>query len=86
MPSLDEEIAEFLKERNEALLSGDVGRCMAVYAKYNPDHPPPSCREVAEIMMHKAITCCTDLPIEYRRQSKLWLNQRGSTSLDDGDL
>lgn len=80
------DIEEFLKERDAVLLSGDVDACVAFLLKHNPRLKPPSSREVAELMMHKAITGSTGLPMEYRVKSYRWLMAHGSSSLDDGDV
>ena len=79
------EIAAFVKERNEVLLSGDIDRCSAFLTKHNPGFSP-STRLVAEIMMHKARMAVLSLPIEARKESKKWLTDRGYFSFDDGDL
>jgi hypothetical protein len=36
--------------------------------------------------MHTAITASQTLPLEYRKQSKAWLDARGLHSLDDGEV
>lgn len=78
-------LADFKRERNEALLSLDEQKLRAFHRKWNeselPDNPL-----VFWGAMHKAITGCLDLPIEFRRKSKAWLDERGFKSLDDGDL
>jgi len=79
------ELNDFIKRRNEALSSRDVDKVMAFHKEWNPVSAPKS-REVCEIGMHKAITAVTALSIEDRRASKQWLEQRGYSSLDDGDL
>lgn len=80
------DIAEFVKERDEVLLSGDLDRLYAFHAKYNPDVPAFASREIAEASMHKARTAAKSLPIEARLESKRWLTNHGMKSLDDGDL
>lgn len=42
--------------------------------------------EAVELTMHKTITGSRSLPLEVRKESKAWLDARGFTSLDDGDL
>ncbi len=76
---------DFIKRRNEALSSRDVDKVMAFHKEWSPSTAPKS-REVCEIGMHIAITAVTTLPVEDRRASKQWLEQRGYSSLDDGDL
>lgn len=75
---------EFLKDRREALLSLDKVKIDAYMMKYGERSHPDE--EVYWRGIHKAITASTDLPIEFRRKSKEWLIQRGSDSLDDGDI
>src|ERR1700761_6542637 len=80
------EIKAFVKERDEMLMSGDVDRCIAFHEKHNPGiHAFPN-REVAEVSLHKARTGARSLPMVFRLESKKWLNERGYTSLDDGEL
>jgi hypothetical protein len=38
------------------------------------------------VTFHKAITSAKTLPLQYRRQSKQWLEAHHYHSLDDGDL
>lgn len=80
------EIAAFIKERDEILMSCDVDRVIAFHAKYNPGSQAFSSREVAEIALHKARTACLSLPMEARLASKRWLQDQNYSSLDDGDL
>jgi hypothetical protein len=85
MKSADEQIAEFMKERNEALLSLDEWKIRGYLKKWNgdvgPAHPEAFWRGV-----HKAITAIPGLPLERRLASKAWLDSHGSSSHDDGDL
>jgi hypothetical protein len=46
----------------------------------------PSSDEVLRVTFHKAITSAKTLPLQYRRQSKQWLETHHYHSLDDGDL
>jgi len=80
------DVRAFVKERDEVLLSDDLGRVWAFMRKYNPALPEPSSREVMEIALHKARTGALSLPVELRRASKKWLTERGYKSFDDGDL
>ena len=48
--------------------------------------PEPSCRDMLEVTMHKAITASRTLPMQVRAASKSWLLQRGYHALDDGDI
>ena len=81
-----EAINAFVAERDAMLLKCDVDEMLAFFAKWNPDLPAPTCREVAERMLHKARTASKGLPITDRQKSKEWLAARGSSSFDDGDL
>lgn len=78
-------IEEFNRERNEALLSLDEERIRAMVLKFNGVIQPKD-PLIFWGGVHKAITGCTSLPIEFRRQSKAWLDARGLRSHDDGDL
>ena len=79
------EIAAFVKERNEVLLSGDVDRVISFHEKHNPGVSFPT-REIAEMAMHKARTAVKTLPFAERLKSKRWLRDHGSASFDDGEL
>ena len=46
----------------------------------------PSSDEVLRVTFHKAITSAKTLPLQFRRQSKQWLETHHYHSLDDGDL
>lgn len=79
------DMATFVKERNEALLSLDEGRIRDYLDKYNGHRGSP----IIEVFwggVHKAITGCNGLPIEFRQKSKTWLIEHGYMSLDDGEL
>lgn len=81
-----QDLEQFKKDRKLALLSLDEQKIRAMYKKYNDDRDMPANAELFWRSVHKAITGCLDLPIEFRHKSKLWLNERGYKSLDDGDL
>jgi hypothetical protein len=78
------EADRFCRDRDDALMSGDVRVAMAFAWKY--DQLMPGTIEAAEIGMHQAITAVAGLPLERRRASRAWLVARGHRSLDDGDL
>lgn len=80
------EIKAFVRERDEMLLACDVDRLLAFHAKHMPQFPDFPSRDVAELALHKARTGAKSLPMEERLKSKRWLRERGSASLDDGDL
>jgi hypothetical protein len=75
---------QFLKDRDEALLSLDETKLRAYMKKYGAEAPAES--NVFWCGVHKAITGCQSLPIEFRRKSAAWLAVRGFRSMDDGEL
>lgn len=79
------ELAEFNRERDEALLSMDEEKIRAMVRKWNGTEMLANA-EIFWGSVHKAITGAGTLPIEVRRKSKAWLDARGLRSLDDGDL
>lgn len=80
-------IKKFLKERDAALLSGDLDKVMAFYKKWNGlVAPAVPARDIVEIGMHKAITGATSLPMTARQKSRQWLLEKGYKALDDGDV
>lgn len=79
------DIDKFLKERDEALISGDITKVMAFHNLYNPEKPMTD-PKMAEIVLHKGRTACLSLPLEVRKKSKAWLTLNGFHSMDDGDL
>lgn len=90
--AVDPLIAQFAKERNEALLTLDRETILAHMKKWG------SYQQLLRMGMdmenetlfwftvHKGITANTGLPKEFRMKSKQWLELRGSESMDDGDL
>ncbi len=78
-------LAEFIAERDAALLSLDEARIRAFMLKFNEQEAPAD-PLVFWGSVHKAITGCLSLPIEFRRKSKAWLTEHELNSLDDGDL
>lgn len=85
-PEVEAEIKAFVKERDDMLMSGDIDQVIAFHEKHNPGVRAFPNREVAEISMHKARTGARSLPMVFRLESKKWLDERGYTSLDDGEL
>lgn len=79
-------VADFVRERNEALITLDVDKVIAFHNKWNPDSQLNISRENSEIGMHKAITAVSNLPREIRMNSKRWLSERGYKSLDEGKI
>lgn len=83
--SVEFTIEQFRKERNEALLSLDEDKIRAMLKKFNGIEAHSDSR-IFWGGVHKAITGNTDLPIDFRRKSNAWLQERGLRSMDDGDL
>lgn len=79
-----DEFKQFLKDRDEALLSLDKDKILAYCEKYGVKMPQDNLTFWCGI--HKAITANTGLPYKFRKKSKVWLIENGFVSLDDGDL
>jgi hypothetical protein len=79
------QIKEFTRARNEALLSLDEQRIRDFVKKYNGVELPQN-KKLFWGGVHKCITGNTQLPIEFRRKSKAFLDGLGLRSHDDGDL
>lgn len=77
-------LEEFKKDRNEAILSLDKEKILAFGKKHHIRFS--SDENVFWLSIHKAITGCIELPKDFRIASKKYLEERGSISLDDGDL
>ena len=80
-----DQIDQCVQERNAAFLSLDEERIREYMIKWN-GVDLPSNPDTFWASVHKAITAVKDLPINFRRQSKKYLTDRGMHSLDDGDL
>lgn len=78
-------IEDFKLARNAALLSMDEQTIRTFFREYNGKDLPTN-QLTFWGSVHKAVTGCTDLPIEFRRKSKKWLTENGLKSHDDGDL
>lgn len=77
--------AAFKRERNEALLSLDANRIRGMVRKWNGTEMTGN-PLIFWGAIHKWITGCLDLPIDFRRKSKAWLDAHDLRSFDDGDL
>lgn len=77
-----DDIAAYVKERDEALLSGDIDKVRDLYTKHNPGLRAPP-HEVLEMAMHKARTAAINLPVAEREKSKAWLLERGLSHFGD---
>lgn len=82
---MDDELQRYVESRDAALLSLDEGRIRALCREANGNELS-SDPVVFWGSVHKAITACKNLPIEFRRESKSWLDEHGLYSLDDGEL
>jgi hypothetical protein len=80
----DFDLETWKSDRRNALLSRNREVINAFMIKYGHPSLPPG--ELGEAAMHKAITRATDLPLEFRQESKAWLTARNLRSLDDGEL
>ena len=85
MNPTDAEMEQFVKDRREALLSFNEQTVRGYFLKYEGT-PGPIDARVLWTAVHKAITACTDLPMEARSKSKKWLVNRGYSPADDGDV
>lgn len=71
-----DDMAGFIKERNEMLLAMSIERAKVFFRKHNPGFRVPT-DEVIEIGLHKARTAAVSLPQEERDLSRRWLTARG---------
>ena len=80
-----DKIKAFVAERDAVLIEGNLEGLRAFSVKHNPGFEiPPD--DILEVSLHKARTGAKSLPLALRQASKKWLLERGSSSLDDGDL
>lgn len=79
------EMENFKREQREAMLSLDQEKIRAFVRKWNkvemPQHPIAFWGAV-----HKCITGIVALPLDFRKDSKKWLDDNNMQSMDDGDL
>lgn len=78
-------LEEFKQARDEALLSLDETKIREMFRKFN-HRELPSNTYTFWGAVHKAITGNAGLPLQFRKQSKAWLDKHNLKSLDDGDL
>ena len=84
---------EFFRDRREALLSLDPEKLIAYAEKYDVPGLAESAA-LAEsdpdggfwVIVHKARTGARDLPAWAREMSRLWLEKRGHSAMDEGGL
>jgi hypothetical protein len=78
------EIKQYRAELDRVLLTGSPTKLKAFMRQHRM--LLPSSYAALEAAMHTAITASQTLPLEYRKQSKAWLDARGLHSLDDGEV
>ncbi len=76
-----DEIAAFVRERNEALLSLDLAKINTVAKKFGGQELPDS--EVGWAAIHKARTAIPEFPSDEKQKSKDWLAAHGFEHWDD---
>lgn len=88
MPHDIKKLEQFYDDKREALSSLDREKIIAYAEKYNMQFflALKDDEELFWGSVHKAITGVGSLPIEFRRESKKYLDSRGLRSLDDGEL
>lgn len=72
---MTDENAQFLKERDEALLSMDLVKINAMTKKFSG--PVLLDDEVGWCAIHKARTAITNFPADEKQKSKAWLAAHG---------
>lgn len=72
---------QFVKDRDEALLSLDVEKLKAYAAKYNAKLAEPG-SDLFWASIHKARTAANGIPEDAKQLSRDWLKERGLSSMD----
>ena len=76
----DKQVKQWLKERDEAILSLDLNKYKAFYLKWKKngfyDAPLPN-DEVVEISMYKCVCSLANPPKDKLEKAKAWLKERG---------
>jgi len=73
---MEKDIKEFIKDRNEAILSLDKEKIKAYQRKYNiPTRDEDE--DIFWIAVHKSVTVIQSAPDILRQQSIRWLTERG---------
>jgi hypothetical protein len=82
------EMAAMIRERDEALLSLNREKIMAFARRWSPEFLRVAglSDEIFWLSVHTARTANRNLPDAERVKSRQYLIERGSQSLDDGDL
>jgi hypothetical protein len=73
----DKLIAQFVKERNEALFSLDEEKIRAFYGKWGDKAKLPTNPLVFWAGIHKAICNITSAPEDVKAKSRAWLKEHG---------
>ena len=84
------EIEKFVEERDSALMTRDaeqfrefVMNCN-LYDTFHKEAFSKMSNKQIELIMHKMIIHCTNIPLEIRQESENWLADRGlSTSMEE---
>lgn len=84
-PEIEAEINRFNMERNAAFLTLNEKTIRDHQLKWGGQNLPQD-MNVFWASVHKAITSIKSLPLEFRKASKKYLDERKLQSLDDGDL
>ena len=69
---------DFIRERNEALRTMDMGKILAYMFKYRI--PAPNDETVFWAGLHKARCHITDMPEELKAESRAWLEAHGMSA------
>lgn len=70
------DVPRFRRERDAALLTGDIHEVRKFAARWFKRVPQTSDRD-ATVAMHLAIVRADTLPLDYRLKSRAWLQERG---------
>lgn len=73
------DVPRFRRERDRALLTGDVEEVYKFARRWYRNLPPRPDRATEETAMHLAIVRADTLPLHYRLRSREWLRKRGVT-------
>lgn len=77
------EIEKFVKERDAVLMTRDVEQFRKfvmncnLYDTFHKEAFSKMPNQQIEIIMHKMIVHCINIPLEVRQESKNWLEDRG---------
>ncbi len=77
MTLLMKDLPRFKRERDAALLTGDIHVVRKFASRWFKRLPPPKSLRSEQAAMHKAIVAADTLPPQYRLQSRQWLLVNG---------